>query len=87
MAPPLICGPKANIVNYAPRSVAKLAALSDNGLLSLTNWRQSDQFEAGGSVGRPRMLGHFAFSDQSENRGATQGYASEARQRISALLC
>ena len=38
-APPLICGPKANIVNYAPRSVAKLAALSHNGLLSLTNWR------------------------------------------------
>ena len=26
------------------------------------------------------MLGHFAFSDQSENRGATQGYASEARR-------
>ena len=45
-------------------------------------WRSSmsDQFEAGGSVGRPRMLGHFAFSDQSENRGATQGYASEARR-------
>ena len=42
-----------------------------NKFFSVFRWRSSmsDQFEAGGSVGRPRMLGHFAFSDQSENRG------------------
>jgi len=61
----------------------KFVRLADGSFASKRSRRETRSEysdEAGGSVGRPRMLGHFAFSDQSENRGATQGYASEARR-------